>query len=74
MRNVFGGSLTLSQIEENKELINLKQPRVDGRKIQRDYKPGKGGIIVFDNENIELDAERNAYLALMDMPEVDERD
>lgn len=74
--NVFGGIPTLPQIEDGGELINQKQVGVDGGKIQRDYKPGKGGIIVFDDGDIEeeLDAERDAYLALVDMPEVEEND
>jgi cell division control protein 45 len=74
--NVFGGIPTLPQLEEGGELINQKQVGVDGGKIQRDYKPGKGGIIVFDDGDIEeeLDAERDAYLALVDMPEVEEND
>jgi cell division control protein 45 len=56
--------------------VNQKQPGVDGGKIARDYKPGKGGIVVFDDGDIEeeLDAERDAYLALVDMPEVDENE
>ena len=74
--NVFGGIPTLPQIEEGGELINQRQAGVDGGKIQRDYKPGKGGIIVFDDGDIEeeLGAERDAYLALVDMPEVEEND
>jgi cell division control protein 45 len=72
--NVFGGHPTLLQIEEGGEVVNQTQPGVDGGKITRDYKPGKGGIVVFDDGDIEeeLDAERDAYLALVDMPEVDE--
>jgi cell division control protein 45 len=74
--NVFGGNPTLSQIEEGGELVNQKQAGVDGGKISRDYKPGKGGIVVFDDGDIEeeLDAERDAYLALVDMPEVEENE
>jgi len=76
-RGIWGslwGNPTLPQIEEGSELVNQKQPSVDGGKIARDYKPGKGGIVVFDDGDIEeeLDAERDAYLALVDMPEVDE--
>ncbi|CZR66967.1 related to sna41 protein [Phialocephala subalpina] len=72
--NVFGGRPTLPQIEEGRDMVNQKQPGVDGGKLQRDYKPGKGGIVVFDDGDIEqeLDAERDAYLALVDMPEVED--
>jgi cell division control protein 45 len=72
--NVFGGHPALPQVEEGEEPV--KHPGVDGGKLQRDYKPGKGGIIVFDDGDIEeeLDSERDAYLALVDMPEVEEND
>ena len=72
--NVFGGIPVLPRVEENGELINQKHTGVDGGKIQKGYKPGKGGIIVFDDGDVEegLDAERDAYLALVDMPEVEE--
>lgn len=74
--NVFGGHPTLPQIEEGGEVVNQKQPGVDGGKLLRDYKPGKGGIVVFDDGDIEqgLDAERDAYLALVDMPDVEDDD
>ncbi|TVY59612.1 Cell division control protein 45-like protein, partial [Lachnellula suecica] len=72
--NVFGGHPSLPQPEEGDE--PAKQPGVDGGKLQRGYKPGKGGIIVFDDGDIEeeLDVERDAYLALVDMPEVDDNE
>ncbi|KAE8452660.1 hypothetical protein EG329_013919 [Mollisiaceae sp. DMI_Dod_QoI] len=71
--NVFGGHPTLPQIEEGGESIPQQQLGVDGGKLQRNYKPGKGGIIVFDDGDIEeLDSEREAYLALVDMPEIED--
>ncbi|KAG0649435.1 Suppressor of nda4 [Hyphodiscus hymeniophilus] len=74
--NVFGGIPVLPPVEEDGELINQTHLGVDGGKIQRGYKPNKGGIIVFDDGDIEeeLDAERDAYLALVDMPEVEENE
>lgn len=74
--NVFGGVPVLPQIEVDGELISQNLAGVDGGKIQRGYKPGKGGIIVFDDGDIEeeMDAERDAYLALVDMPEVEENE
>lgn len=74
--NVFGGITPLPQVEEGGELIHPKHPGIDGGKIERNYKPGRGGIIVFDDGDIEeeLDAERDAYLALVDMPAVEEND
>ena len=72
--NVFGGQPQMSVIEENGEAVYQKQPGVEGGKLGRDYKPEKGGVIVFDDGDIEeeLQAERDAYLALLDMPEVED--
>ncbi|RDL35815.1 Uncharacterized protein BP5553_06427 [Venustampulla echinocandica] len=69
--NVFGGIPRLPPAKDGSE---IKEPGVDSGKIQRNYKPGKGGIIVFDDGDIEedLDTERDAYLALVEMPEVDD--
>ncbi|ORY08544.1 CDC45 family [Clohesyomyces aquaticus] len=51
-----------------------KQPGVEKGQILRNYESGRGGIIVFDDGDIEegLEAEREAYCALADMPEVGE--
>lgn len=71
--NVFGGHPILPAIEEDGEMVPQKVPGIDGGKLQRNYKSGKGGIVVFDDGDIEeLDAERDAYLALVDMPEVED--
>ena len=71
--NVFGGHPTLPQVEEGGDMVTQKQKGVQAGKIQRNYEQGRGGIVVFDDGDIEeLDAERDAYLALVDMPEVDE--
>jgi cell division control protein 45 len=72
--NVFGGLPIPSQIENGETATSKNYPGVNGSRIQRDYKPGKGGIIVFDDGDIEEDlgAERDAYLALVDMPDVDD--
>jgi len=74
--NVFGGMPTITQVDDAGEEVNLKQPGVSSGKIERDYKPGKGGIVVFDDGDIEedMDTERDAYLALMDMPEIEENE
>jgi cell division control protein 45 len=70
--NVFGGMPVLSRTENGEITTVGNHPGVDGGRIQRNYKPGKGGIIVFDDGDIEeLGAERDAYLALVNMPEVD---
>ncbi|KJZ77969.1 hypothetical protein HIM_02606 [Hirsutella minnesotensis 3608] len=72
--NVFGGF----PLEPESEFADSYQSRspvgVEGGQIGRHYKAGKGGIIVFDDGDIEeeLGAERSAYLALIDMPDIDD--
>ena len=74
--NVFGGAPVVKQLEEGGEAVILKTPGVTAGKIEKNYKPGKGGIIVFDDGDIEaeLDTERDSYLALVDMQEVGDND
>jgi cell division control protein 45 len=74
--NVFGGQptpLALNEIDGN---ARKRGYGVDKGRLQRSYKPGGGGIIVFDDGDIdeELNAERDAFFALAEMPEVDEQD
>jgi cell division control protein 45 len=74
--NVFGGQpmpLVLNEIDGN---TRKRGYGVEKGRLQRSYKPGGGGIIVFDDGDIdeELNAERDAFFALADMPEVDEQD
>jgi len=73
--NVFGGLPSKPQIE-SVDMAPRKHNGLDGAKILSGYKPGKGGIIVCDDGDIEeeLDAERDAYMALVEMPEVEEND
>ncbi|KAI0995687.1 hypothetical protein K3495_g12493 [Podosphaera aphanis] len=73
LANVFGSSPTQSRLQVDSITVNQDRHGLDGGKILRGYKPGKGGIIVFDDGDIEeLEAEREAYLALIDMPEIDD--
>lgn len=71
--NVFGGCPVIRQGEED-GLEVLKTPGVRDGRIERNYRPGRGGIIVFDDGDIEQDmiVESDAYKALSEMPEVDE--
>ncbi|KAI1749928.1 CDC45-like protein [Xylaria castorea] len=72
--NVFGG-FPLEPVSDIAATYQSRAPGgvISGR-IERSYKPGKGGIIVFDDGDIqeELDAERDAYLSLVDMPDVED--
>jgi cell division control protein 45 len=73
--NVFGGQPQSRQpLEEVNPHARRKNRGVDKGCINRSYATGSGGIIVFDDGDIEeqLNAEREAYYALEEMPEVDE--
>ncbi|KAG9253384.1 putative sna41 protein [Emericellopsis atlantica] len=72
--NVFGGFPLEVAAEPSSSYQSRIPAGVDGGEIGRSYKPGRGGIIVFDDGDIEddLEAERNAYKALLDMPDIDD--
>ena len=65
--NIFAGDPT-------DELSVPRGPEVIHGKIQASYRPGQGGIIVYDDGDIEQDfaVEREAYSKLRSMPELDE--
>ncbi|KAL8748278.1 MAG: hypothetical protein Q9184_007441 [Pyrenodesmia sp. 2 TL-2023] len=69
--NVFAGRPedALLEIDGN---ARSKAPDVVEGRIQWSFKPGQGGIIVYDDGDIEqeLAAEREAYIALSNMPDV----
>ncbi|RGP65009.1 cell division control 45 [Fusarium longipes] len=72
--NIFGG-FPLDPATEMSSSYQSRSPAgVDGGKITRVFNPGKGGIIIFDDGDIEedMETERNAYLALLNMPDIDE--
>lgn len=53
-----------------------KEPGLAQGQISRTYRPGKGGIVVFDDGDIEaeLASEREAWHELEEMPEVDDEE
>jgi len=73
LHNVFGGYTPEAVVEGSQALQTRAPDGVVGGCIQRAYKPGRGGIVVFDDGDIQegLNAERDAYLALLDMPEIE---
>ena len=76
LANVFGG-YPLEVASEATSSYQARAPEgVSAGRIGRSYKPGKGGIVVLDDGDIEeqLGTERDAYLALVDMPDVDVED
>ncbi|ROT38730.1 CDC45-like protein [Sodiomyces alkalinus F11] len=82
--NVFGGYRLEPASEETQTetetatvtsaLSTRCPPGASRGRIDRSYTPGKGGIIVFDDGDIEdgLEAEREAYMSLLDMPDVED--
>ncbi|KAI4107772.1 MAG: hypothetical protein L6R37_001458 [Teloschistes peruensis] len=71
--NIFAGRPedALQLLDDN--LGSRKPEVVDGR-IQPSYQPGHGGIVVYDDGDIEDDLvlEREAYLSLLKMPDVED--
>jgi cell division control protein 45 len=72
--NIFGGFPLEPASEEGGDYQSRSPPGITGGRIDRAYKPGRGGIIVYDDGDIEddLSAERDAYLALVDMPDIED--
>ncbi|KAI0395883.1 CDC45-like protein [Xylariaceae sp. FL0594] len=74
LANVFGGFPLEAALEPSASYQTRAPPGVNQGRIERCYKPGKGGIIVFDDGDVAegLEAERDAYLSLVDMPDVED--
>ena len=72
--NVFGGNPLDHTLRETNVNAKPKDSGVVNGQIQPSYKPGQGGIIVYDDGDIdeELGAEREAYCALAEMPDVED--
>ena len=73
LANVFGGYPLEAASEATSSYQSRAPEGVSAGRIGRSYKPGKGGIVVLDDGDIEeqLGTERDAYLALVDMPDVE---
>ncbi|KAL2871912.1 cell division control 45 family protein [Aspergillus lucknowensis] len=80
LANVFGGEGGGSRYEVDGNVngnggVGRRKTRgVEKGCVTVSYKNGNGGIIVYDDGDIEedMEKEKEAYCALMDMPEVDE--
>ena len=72
--NVFAGDPIEVMLETSGGDIHSRQKEVSKGQIQSTYKPGTGGIIVYDDGDIEEDlvAEREAYCGLKEMPDLDD--
>ncbi|KAJ4360549.1 DNA replication initiation factor cdc45 [Didymosphaeria variabile] len=71
LSNVFGTPMGRDSVTED---WLRKRAGVEKGRLQQHYNSSKGGIIVFDDGDIEeeLESEREAYCALEEMPEVGE--
>ncbi|KAK7998267.1 cell division control protein [Apiospora arundinis] len=76
LSNVFGGYPLEPPSEVSSSYRSRAPEGVQAGRVGRAYKPGKGGIIVFDDGDIveSLTTERDAYLALVDMPDIEDDD
>ena len=76
--NVFGGVPVSAEemvMINNGDIETVRRTQgVHMGCIQREYRPGRGGIIVFDDGDIEegLEEERESYCALEQMPDVED--
>lgn len=74
LSNVFGGHPQPRHAEGDTVAVSRRIPGVDKGCLQTSYRPGSGGIIVFDDGDIvdELSAEQDAFCSLAEMPELDQ--
>ena len=72
--NVFGGKWLDGGIKETSGNARSKASGVENGRIQQTYRPGQGGIIVYDDGDIdeELATEREAYCSLEQMPTLED--
>lgn len=72
LSNVFAGSTVTAETEH--ALVKPRRPEVDKGEITRNYRSENGGIVVFDDGDVEedLSQQRESWFALEEMPEVDD--
>ena len=75
LQNVFGSSAATAMGGEDAGPL-AKRAGVEQGKIMSNYVPGKCGVIVWDDGDIEseLAVEKNAFMELQTMPEINEDD
>ncbi|KAL2891764.1 CDC45-like protein [Ceratocystis lukuohia] len=76
LSNIFGGYPSEASSSDPGQAMQQPPPGVDAGKISHSYRPGTGGIIAFDDGDIDdlLSSEQEAYTALVNMPEIDDQD
>lgn len=74
LSNVFGGYSYQASTGIDPTPALRRVPGVERGKIKSSYRPGKGGIICFDDGDIvdELSLEQDAFCSLAEMPEVED--
>ncbi|KAK5955276.1 DNA replication initiation factor cdc45 [Knufia fluminis] len=74
LSNVFGGLAHSRAVDGDTTAVTRRIPGVEKGCLQKSYRSGKGGIIVFDDGDImdELSAEQDAFCSLAEMPELDQ--
>ena len=72
--NVFGGKPTKDVLGEVEGNARQREHGIDRGQLLPTYRPGKGGVIVYDDGDIteELAVERNAYCTLEGIPFLDD--
>ena len=72
--NVFGGDPVEVALRAVDGDLESRRSEVDNGRLQPAYRPGQGGIIVYDDGDIdeELTKEREAYCELMKMDDVED--
>lgn len=72
LSNVFAGSVPVTDAAD--QTVAQKHGGLGKGQILRDYRPDRGGIVVFDDGDIEeeLVTEKEAWFALEEMPDLDE--
>lgn len=72
--NVFGGDPAENIEEQTHGNRGLKNHGVHRGQLQESYVPGQGGIIVYDDGDIDedLQKERDAYCELVKMPDIED--
>ena len=74
LNNVFGGKPPDTVLGEVNGNTRSKASEVSYGRLHQNYSPGKGGIIVYDDGDIdeELTTEREAFFALEQMPDIED--
>ena len=76
LQNVFGSGSAVSEAAGEEGTVVMQRQGVEQGKILPSYRHGKGGVIVWDDGDIEaeLSGERDAFMELQKMPEINEHD